>query len=72
MQLEPEPKRVFVTVINDSDKPKAEEGLLVRLRRLRRASLPEQPARARKVAYPTRVNGKRLIRPLVDETSPKP
>ena len=72
VQLEPEPKRVFVTVINDSDKPKAEEGLLVRLRRLRRASLPEQPARARKVAYPTRVNGKRLIRPLVDETSPKP
>ncbi|NJM39678.1 MAG: hypothetical protein HC853_02335 [Anaerolineae bacterium] len=67
----PEPTRVVVTTVDMLHKQKPEDGLLDRLRRLRRSNLPERPARARKVAYPTRVSGKRLIRPLVDEASTK-
>jgi hypothetical protein len=70
-----ETKHVVVTVPQSTDKPadkrKADDSLLDKLRRLRRANLPEQPARARKVAYPTRVSGKRLIRPLVEEPATK-
>jgi hypothetical protein len=70
-----ETKRVVVTVPQSTEKPadkrKADDSLLDKLRRLRRANLPEQPARARKVAYPTRVSGKRLIRPLVEEPATK-
>jgi hypothetical protein len=70
-QPQPDTQHVFGAAAIASEKKKTEDGLLDRLRRLRRANLPEQPARARKVAYPTRVNGKRLIRPLVDEPSTK-
>jgi Amt family ammonium transporter len=67
----PEPPRVVVTPVDTPHKQQPQDGLLDRLRRVRRANLPERPARARKVAYPTRVSGKRLIRPLVDEASTK-
>ncbi len=70
-QPQPDSQHAFAATTMASEKKKAEDGLLDRLRRLRRANLPEQPARARKVAYPIRVNGKRLIRPLVDESSTK-
>ena len=70
-QAPPEPQRVLVVAAPDVLNTTSKDGLLDRFRRIRRANLPEIPARARKVAYPTRVNGKRLVRPLVDEPTQK-
>jgi len=66
----PRAKPFVVDVTEET--PVAEEGLVERMRKLRRSRLPAQPVRARKIAYPIRVAGRRLIRPMVEDNTPKP
>ena len=66
------PPRAKPFVVELAEESPAEEGLLERMRKLRKSQQPVQPVRARKIAYPTRVAGRRLIRHMVDDTSPKP
>lgn len=52
--------------------PNRPPNLLERLRQANQRNRPEQPPRrAARVAYPTRVAGKRLMRPIVEERSQK-
>ena len=71
LPLSSRPPRAKPFVVELAEESPPQESLVERMRKLRRSRQPAQPVRARKIAYPTRVAGRRLIRPMVEENPPK-